>query len=193
MNDVTGQALTLLLIYGYPLLFAAVLSGAVGLPLPRSVLLMAAGGLAAEEELDVMTVLAVVATAAVLGDRLNNRVVRRMTGATGLAIFLTRWLLTPLSLPVTIGAGLVRYPLLLFVTLALAGDAVWTVIYVSIGYFVGESWTTLSDVVSESGGLIAGIGILLVAGIGWILWTRGSPKVAEWEREAEVQADVGKR
>ncbi|MCX6022054.1 MAG: hypothetical protein NTZ05_10060, partial [Chloroflexi bacterium] len=115
MNFSSDQLLTLLLVNGYPILFGVVLAGAIGLPLPLSALLMAAGGLAAEGEFDLPWVVGIVLSAAVLGDCVSFGLARwageaiihrhgkrvglnaakltaareRTAGRTGLAIFLT--------------------------------------------------------------------------------------------------------
>src|SRR5262245_32463993 len=66
----TDQLLTWLLQYGYPVLFGTVLAGSLGLPIPNNLLILAAGGLAAEGDLDLAVVLTVVFVAAILGDAL---------------------------------------------------------------------------------------------------------------------------
>ena len=199
MSDLTDQLLTLLLVYGYPILFVTVLAGSIGLPLPLSALLVAAGGLAAEEELDVVSVLAAVFAAAVTGDCLSYLLARcageavirqhgarfglgparlsavrgRLAGGAAFAIFVTRWWLTPLSLPVNVGAALIEYPLFSFAGLSLTGEALYTGGYVGIGYYVGESWTAWSEIVSDSSGLLIGLGFVLVAGLAaWFVWSR---------------------
>ncbi|HZQ98629.1 MAG TPA: DedA family protein [Chloroflexota bacterium] len=189
------QLLTALLVYGYPALFAVVLAGSLGVPIPTDLLILAAGGFAAEGELDLVTVLGLVFAAAILGDCTvygvarwaGDAAVRRHVGRVGLSaerlaaaearlgtwlglgVFMTRWLLTPLSLPATLLAAIGRYPAPWFVAFAAAGELLWTGVFVGIGYLFGESWSGILQIVQDSVGLVAGLGVAAVA-IGMLLW-----------------------
>jgi membrane protein DedA with SNARE-associated domain len=188
------QFLTWLLLYGYPVLFGAVLAGSLGVPIPNNLLILAAGGFAAEGELDLVAVLAVVLVAAVIGDcvvfgaawwlgehavvRHGARVgltesrlaaARRRFGAgIGLGVFVTRWLLTPLSLPAGVLAGVGRYPPAAFVACAVAGEVLWTALFVGLGYLFGDSWSGIMEIVQDSFGVL--VGVALAAGAIAMLW-----------------------
>jgi membrane-associated protein len=192
--------LTALLVYGYPVLFGIVLAGSVGVPIPTDLFVLAAGGFVASGDLDLLTVLALVFVAAILGDCLvfttarwlgHGAVMRhgRRVGLTeerlgaartrfgafvGTSVFLTRWLVTPLGLPATVLAALGRYPLASFAVIAAAGELIWTGAFVGLGYAFGDSWQTVVEWVDDSAGVLAG---LCVAAIGtallvWLLRKR---------------------
>lgn len=116
------QLLSALTLYGLPVLFVAVLVAASGVPLPATLLLIAAGSFVEQGSLGLWQVLGTALIAAVFGDqigygigrwggrRLLVRVGRWAGGNARLAqaedtmerwggstIFLSRWLLTPLG------------------------------------------------------------------------------------------------
>ena len=185
MSLSVDQLLAWLLIYGYPFLFFVVLVSALGAPLPANILLLAAGGFVAQGSLDLWTVLGLVLLAAILGDcvlysvfrwagealvhRHGHRIgvgsrrldaVRTRFGSwLGLSVFFTRWLLTPFALPATVLAGISHYPVVRFAALVIAGESLWTSGFVALGYIFGESWSSLMETVSDSVGVIAGLGI----------------------------------
>jgi membrane-associated protein len=191
----TDLFLTWLLLYGYPVLFGSVLAGSLGLPIPNNLLILAAGGFAAEGDLELAIVLAVVFVAAVAGDCLvfaaawwfgEHAVLRhgsrigltearlaasrqRFGAGIGVSVFMTRWLLTPLSLPAGVLAGVGRYPPSAFAACAVAGELLWTGLYVGIGYLFGESWSGVLDTVGDSAGLAAGLALAAVAAAGLLL------------------------
>jgi membrane protein DedA with SNARE-associated domain len=189
--------LTALLVYGYPVLFAVVLAGSVGVPLPTDLFVLAAGGFAASGDMELLTVVALVFAAAILGDCLvfalarwlgHEAVLRhggrfglgeerlaaaraRFGAVLGLSVFMTRWLLTPLAMPATVLAALSRYPMAYFAGVAAAGELLWTGAFVGLGYAFGESWSSLVDWVEDSAGILIG---LCLAGVGvavlvWLL------------------------
>src|SRR3982750_268566 len=109
-------------VYGLPVLFGALLVGAAGVPVPASLLLVAAGSFVDQGELDLWPVLALSAAGAILGDQIGyavgrwggRRLTRRLGGLLGgeekveaaeawlkrrggAGVFLSRWLLTPLG------------------------------------------------------------------------------------------------
>lgn len=195
MTFSTDALLTAILVYGYPVLFGVVLAGSVGLPIPTDLMLVAAGGFVATGELDLVTVLVLVFAAALGGDVIVFLVVgwvghevvtrhgarfglgadrlaaaeRRLGAWVGLSVFLTRCLLTPLSLPTTVLAALGSYPFGTFALVAALGEVVWTAVYVGIGYFFGESWSALTGWVEDRAGLVGGLCLFAVA-VGLLVW-----------------------
>jgi membrane protein DedA with SNARE-associated domain len=193
------QVLTLLLLYGYPVLFSVVLIGTLGAPLPISILAVAAGGLAAEGDLSLGLVFAIILVGAVVGDCLSYGVARwageaavirhsrwfglnpgrlaatrrRLSGWTAAGVFLTRWLLTPLSVPANVVAALAGLPAAAFVATSLAGELIWTTLYVGLGFAFGESWPALLDLVNESTGLAAGVALVLIGAAAAVILWRG--------------------
>lgn len=198
MSFSIDQLLAWLLIYGYPFLFFAVLVSALGAPLPANILLLAAGGFVAQGSLELWKVLGLVLFAAILGDCVLYWVFRwagetlvrrhghyigvgsrrldtvriRFGSWVGLNVFFTRWLLTPFALPATVLAGISHYPVLRFAGLVFAGESLWTGGFVALGYIFGESWSSLMDTVTDSIGLVTGIGITVVAIWALVVYTR---------------------
>src|SRR5215210_8935015 len=109
-------------IYGLPVLFGVLLFGSIGVPLPGSLLLVAAGSFVEQGDINQWSVLVLASAGAILGDNIGyflgrwggRRLVRwlsRFVGGEarlehvegwlkrhgGLGIFLSRWLLTPLG------------------------------------------------------------------------------------------------
>lgn len=65
------QLLSAFALYGLPILFGALLIGAVGIPMPASMMLLAAGSFVAQGDLSLWWVLALASTAAILGDNVG--------------------------------------------------------------------------------------------------------------------------
>jgi membrane protein DedA with SNARE-associated domain len=219
MTPVLPDALlTALLVYGYPVLFAAVLVGALGVPVPAGVLILAAGGLAADGELELPLVLGLALAAAVLGDlgsfalaralghaalaRHGWRVglgpatlaaARRRAGAwTGRSVFLTRWLATPVALPTTVVAAVAGYPVRSFAAMSVAGEAIWVGGYGGAGYLLGGAWPALVDAAADAAGLGAGVALLTVGAVGAALLCRpGRPLAGCRPRIANAGSATG--
>jgi membrane protein YqaA with SNARE-associated domain len=65
------QLLSAFALYGLPVLFGALLIGAVGIPMPASMMLLAAGSFVAQGDLSLWWVLALASIAAILGDNVG--------------------------------------------------------------------------------------------------------------------------
>src|SRR5262249_6501908 len=161
--------LTLVLLYGYPVVAGVVFVACLGMPLPVEPLLLAAGAFAADGDLSLALLLVLVAGCATSGDCIGYGLGRRLGYAaleghgrrvgvsparlgsahgflrrwTGLGVFITRWLLTPLGVPVNLLAGATRFPLLTFLVFDLAGETLWGAIYLLLGYEFGANWTVV--------------------------------------------------
>jgi len=161
-------------VYGVPVLFAALLVGSAGVPLPASLLLVAAGSFVEQGELELWPVLALSAAGAVLGDqigyalgrwggrRLTRRLGRFVGGEEkledaeewlkrreGAGVFLSRWLLTPLGPVVNVTAGATEYPWPRFLLYDVLGEALWVAIYVLLGKFFSDRVQALSDLLGD--------------------------------------------
>jgi membrane-associated protein len=197
MTSLTDQLLALALEYGYPLIAAIAFVGALGLPLPTEPVLMAAGALASTGDLNLPVLLIIVSVASLAGDTvgyaagrwLGQAVLLRHGGRFGLTavrmasaqgflrrwaatgVFLTRWLLTPLGLPVNLLAGATGFPLAWFMTLTIVGAAIRAGLYVGLGYWFGANWTAIAGYIQDLplffAGLAVGVGSLT---LGLRLW-----------------------
>ena len=79
-------------------------------------------------------------------------------------VFLSRWLITPLGLPLTLLAGSERYPTSRYLLASGLGDVIWVVLYIGAGYLLGAS-----------GSLEKAAEI-----VGWTLTAAGAIFVAVW-------------
>ena len=194
--DLTEQFLTLFVSYGPSVLCLALFLGALGIPLPGTFFVIAAGAFMRQGVLDVTLTPLLALTGAFLGDvgsygigRFARGFIQRRFGDSptwqraeatlqkrgGGAIYLTRWLLTPLAIPVNLVTGSSGYPLSKFVLFDVAGEITWLLIYGGLGYSFGSQWEVISDFVSDFSGLIVGVAVL-AAGV-YLLLRRQAERV----------------
>lgn len=183
LTDLSSTLLSWILVYGPVVLFASMLLGAIGLPLPCTFLLLAAGAFVRQSVLDLPSALAWAFVGVVIGDLLSygvGRVTRgpilRRFGQTAAwrsaeenlqrqgaaAIYFTRWLVTALAVPTNLVAGSGGYPFARFVFFDVAGEVTWLLLYGSLGYAFSDQWETINDLISDFGGLVVGALILIV-------------------------------
>ena len=183
MNEIL---LSSILAYGAWALGAATLVGALGLPLPTTMLLLAAGAFMRQGTLNWQTAMALAALGAVLGDSASYLVGRYGGAATsrrmekarawrqaqgvfqrwgGLTIFFSRFLLTPLALPVNLIAGSTRYTVWRFLSLVVLGEILWVLLFSSLGYLFADQWSALSEVLGSATVMLLCLLALLVVGV----------------------------
>jgi membrane-associated protein len=185
----SDQLLAWLLTYGL-LVLAPVLAGAsLGLPLPASLLLLATGAFAGQGDLALSPLLASGIVAAVAGDLAGYWLGRRGGAAAierfghrlgltrgalqrgerylarwgGLAVFLTRFLITPLGPAMNIVAGAGRYPLRRFIVYDALGEIVWVLGYIALGYLFSASWDLLASLLGNTTEALALLVIIALA------------------------------
>jgi membrane protein DedA with SNARE-associated domain len=84
----------------------------------------------------------------------------------GLAIYLTRFLITSLAIPTNLIAGGSGIRFRRFLTWDILGEITWIVLYGGLGYWFGSQWEVLGNFISNFGGLLLG---LFLFGIGtWV-------------------------
>lgn len=177
--------------YGLPVLFGVILVASTGLPLPVTILLLTAGAFVAQGELKLWWVIGLATGAAVLGDQLGyglgrwgsqgliarlscwagggrieqaERTAKRWGGA---GIFLSRWLLTPLGPVINLTSGIARYPWPAFVCFDIAGEALWVVLYVTLGRVFSDQVQTLSAALGNF--TWAAVGLVAMIVLAWLL------------------------
>jgi membrane-associated protein len=174
--------------YGPLVLGLALMLGALGLPMPIPLLGLAAGAFARQGLIDWKTLSALGLMGAVLGDTVSYAVGRfaggwvqfRLGGSSAwqkaggqfqqhgaLAIYVTRFLLTPLAVPTSLIAGSSGYAFRRFLTHAVAGDFTWIALYCGLGYIFGSQWQVISQLVSPylgwlGGAVVVGIGVYVL-------------------------------
>jgi membrane-associated protein len=183
--------LTQIINYGAPLFAAFLFLGALGLPVGASVLVIAAGAFSQQGILDWAPTAVLGLIGAVIGDAISfgigfyakDWVDRRLGGSSawrsarrsfdsraGLAIYLTRFLVTALALPTNLIAGGSGIKFRRFMAYDSLGEFTWIILYGGLGYLFGSEWELVSNFISNFGGLILGIVIL---GVGaWLGFRR---------------------
>jgi membrane protein DedA with SNARE-associated domain len=170
--------------YGIVVIFVATILSCLGLPSPASLIMMAGGAFAATDDLDLWAVCIAAFLGAALGDQSLYWMVRQGGGVRfwkwlagrkgawrlmanaetfldrrgGWAVFLSRWLFSPLAPYVTLSAGATEMRWSRFTAANMSGEAIWVALYVSLGYF----FTTRIEEVSETLGSVIGF---LTAGL----------------------------
>jgi membrane-associated protein len=197
--------LTQVINYGAPLLGCIVLIGAIGLPLPCTLLIIAAGAFARQGILAWPLTAGIGLVSVVLGDSISyalgfyarERVLHRFSGTPQwlqaeqafqqwgpISIFLSRFLITAIALPVNLLAGTGNFPYKRFILFDIMGEAVWVFGYGGLGYLFGSEWELVSDFISNFGGLLLG---LIIFGFGihqvWI-WQKQSGREIHKKAEA---------
>jgi membrane protein DedA with SNARE-associated domain len=183
--DLTEFFLTGMLTYGPPALGLALLIGALGLPVPGTLFVLAAGAFVRQGVIDLVSASALGLLGAVLGDSASYAIgyfakgwVQRRFGQSsvwqkahdtferrgGITIYVTRFLLTPLAVPTNLIAGGSGYPFWKFFVYAVAGEFTWIVLYGGLGYAFGSQWEAINQFISDFSGLLVGI-VALGAGI----------------------------
>jgi membrane-associated protein len=185
--------LTQVINYGAPILGIIVLIGALGVPFPGTFLVVAAGAFARQEILAWHTTGFIALTCVVLGDSLSyamgfyarERILRRFAGSSqwsqaessfdrwgGTSIFLTRFLITGIAVPVNLIAGTSKFPFRQFFLYDFFGELIWIFGYGGLGYLFGTQWEAISDVLSNISGLLLGLLLLVVGAILAIHWSK---------------------
>jgi len=164
VTDLTDFFLTGMLVYGPLALSLALMLGALGAPLPGTLLVLAAGGIGY-----------------FVGRYAERYIPRRIqendswqqaqdtfNQKGGIAIYLTRFLLTPLAVPTNLIAGSSGYTYGRFLVFDLAGEATWVLLYGSLGYAFAGSWEVINELAGSIGGVLVGV-VVLGGGIYWLV------------------------
>jgi membrane protein DedA with SNARE-associated domain len=194
MINLSTLTLAAMAAYGAWALGAATLIGAIGLPLPTSMLLLAAGAFMRQGTLDWPTGLALAALGAIMGDCasyllgryggsvLLGRAAQAKTWQQAqatfvrwgwLSVFFSRFLLTPLALPVNLIAGSTHYAAWRFLGAMVLGELVWVLAFSGLGYIFADQWQAVSAAAGSVslvvvGGAAALIGAAYVARKLWV-------------------------
>lgn len=199
--------------YGAFAIFVAILLASIGIPLPATFLLVAAGSFVTQGEMNLWSVLLAGALGAIIGDHIGygigriggrtfvHRVGQRFNAggmltqaeATmarwgGLGIFLSRWLLTAVGPYVNLTSGLMGYHLLRFSFWDIIGELLWVGLYVQIGRFFSDQLATISDALGDLTWVVLGVVAILFIGYKLLQSFRqnGAPTPAYAERDVAV-------
>ena len=176
--------LTQIINYGAPILGLIVFIGALGAPFPGTLIIIAVGAFCRQGFLSWPVTGLVAFICVALGDSLSYSMgyyaresVLRRFGASqqwaqaersfqdwgGMSVFLTRFLITGIAVPVNLLAGTGSFPFKRFLIYDVLGEAIWIFGYGGLGYLFGTQWEVVSDFISNFGGLMLGL-VVLVAG-----------------------------
>ena len=78
------------------------------------------------------------------------------------AIVITRFPLSALGSLVNATAGITKYKFRDFILTVIMGEFLWVMVYLGLGYWFGDAWETISDLVTQFGLLV---GLLILLGI----------------------------
>jgi membrane protein DedA with SNARE-associated domain len=190
--NISDQLLGALSQYGLPVLFGVIAIAAAGVPLPISMMLVAAGSFVELGEMKLWQVIVVASAGAVLGDQIGyalgrwggHRVIERFTrrrdGAARIAqasafakrwgaagIFFTRWLITPLGPWLNLTSGMAGYPWMRFFIWDVLGEVLWVVLYVLLGKFFSDRVQALVEILGNLAWVI--VGLIAAVILGWKL------------------------
>jgi membrane-associated protein len=184
--------LTQVINYGAPIIGGILFLGALGIPIPATLTVVAAGAFVRQGILSWQLSALVGLISAVTGDSLSyamgfyarRPILKRFSGTSGwtqaessfqrwggISVFFSRFLITAIAIPVNLIAGTGDYPYKRFIAFDLAGEIIWIIGYGWLGYIFGSEWELISQFLSDFSGFM--LGILLLAGAIWLarkLW-----------------------
>lgn len=189
----TDWLLALVPTYGLWLLAATTFFSCLALPFPASILMLTAGGFVAAGDLDLSATFAAAAAGGIAGDQLGfwagrwlgvpllarvrrdpardkllGRAVAIMQARGVAGVFLTRWLFSPLGPWVNLTAGSTGYGWHRFSLASVAGEAVWSGLYVGMGYVFAGNIEAASEMLGSALGFVAAGAVMIGLGI-WLL------------------------
>lgn len=190
--NLSDYLLSTLGVYGLPVLFGILFVGSIGIPMPSSLLLLAAGSFIEQGEMSLWPVLGLACVGAILGDnigyaigrwggrRVSKRLSRLVGGEErlktaenwlrrweGAGVFFSRWLFTPLGPVVNLTSGLTGYSWPRFLFYDIIGEILWVTLYVLLGRFFSDRVQEMSELLGDFVWLF--VALLFVAVLGWKL------------------------
>jgi membrane-associated protein len=173
----------------------AMFLGTLGIPVPLPILALAAGAFARYGMVNWGLTSFLALAGATLGDSLGF-VVGRFAGAWayrrygdspawakargrfrrngGLAIYITRFLLTPLAVPTNLIAGGSDYSYPRFLAYTVAGTSTFILVFGGMGYVFGKEWKAIADYLTIYVNWLAGLCIAAIAVYLLIRYLRGT-------------------
>lgn len=179
----TEAILALVPLYGLTVIALATFLSCLALPMPASLVMLSAGGFAAAGDLVLWQAAAAALGGAVLGDQLGyqlGRIGGRFLGARApapgraalmaqataylrergaMAVFLSRWLVSPLGPYVNFAGGAARLDWARFTRAGVLGEAVWVAVYVGLGAAFADDMLALADLLGSASGLLAALAV----------------------------------
>lgn len=202
MTGFVDTALLLLPHWGAALVGLSTFLACLALPVPASVLMLAAGAFVASGDLGLGPVVAAAFGGAVSADQLGYRIGRQVGRHAGrlmpgahprrarllaqasqrlcergaVTVFLTRWLFSPLGPWVNFAAGAAGFGLARFTLASAAGEAIWVGSYLGLGCGLGSNLETASALATDVLGLLMAGTVAVYLGLR--LWRRRGASAA---------------
>lgn len=185
--------LTQIINYGAPILGAIVFIGAMGAPFPATPIVIAVGAFCNQGFLAWHTTGLITLACVVAGDSLSyamgyfarEPVLRRFGKSErwaqaestfsrwgAMSVFLTRFLITGLAVPVNLIAGTSNFRFRRFFLYDLFGETIWVFGYGGLGYLFGTQWELVGEFINNFGSLTLGLVILITGIVLAIRWLR---------------------
>jgi membrane-associated protein len=187
MNALLDLFLNGMTAFGPLVLGLAMLPGAIGLPVPVGVLLIAAGAFVRQGIMDWQVAFLFAWLGALLSDALSyalgrwtggwarghlseryaavwDRAEELFRARGGWAVFATSWLIRGLAIPTNLIAGSSGYSFWRFVAWDAVGKLFWILLHAGLGYAFASQWQLVSETIRRYSGWL-GLGALVGAGI----------------------------
>jgi membrane protein DedA with SNARE-associated domain len=200
--DLQTTLITALTTYGAAAVFGSVLLASIGLPLPVSFLLIAAGSFVAAGDLSFWPVVGAGIAGAVIGDHIGyaigrwggrsvaDRVSARLGAQSAMAraeaasnkygavsVFFSRWLVTAIGPYLNLISGMSRGRLLVFSPAVLLGETIWVLAYVYLGQVFSDRVSEISAALGDAVWLVLAL-IVAIAVIVALLRRRRTTPIA---------------
>jgi membrane protein DedA with SNARE-associated domain len=188
------QVLAALSQYGSPVLFAAVMVAAIGVPLPVTLLLVVTGSLISQGVMKFWWAIGVASAGSIVGDqigyaigrwggtRLISKCIALLGGRERLAqaeakarrwggwgVFFSRWLVSPLGPWINFASGIAEYSWVRFVIWDVLGEVLGVVIFIALGRTFSDRILALDAVLGDF--TWAFVALLAALVLGWKIWT----------------------
>ncbi len=182
--------LELVPVWGLWLVAAVTFLSCLALPVPASLVMLTGGAFAASGDFTLWQVAGAAFAGAVLGDHVGflagrigggpilgwaRRSPKRAAAveraaayvrARGLvAVYFTRWLLSPLGPYVNLAGGAAGLAQWRFTLADLAGEATWVAVYTGLGYVFADRVSDLADLLGNASGMLAAGAVALLLGL----------------------------
>ncbi len=175
--------------YGLWLIGFVTLLSCLAVPVPSSLLIVAGGSFAAAGDLSLAGTIAAALSGAIIGDQFGYGIGRKSTALMGklknssgqrkilydrardysnrwggIGVFLSRWLFSPLGPYVNFIGGASGLKWSVFTLAAIAGEAIWVMLYVGLGYVFSDQVDMIVDIAGNLSGLLAAALLAVILG-----------------------------
>ena len=186
----TDALVALVPLYGGWILMVVTFLSCLALPVPSSFLMLAGGAFAASGDLGLGTAVLSAYGGAVAGDQSGylignkggaplvsrlgrhpkasealHRATDLVTRRGGIAVFLTRWLFSPLGPYVNFIGGAMGLSWHRFTLGSLSGEAVWVSLYTGLGFLFAAQIVEVAQIATDLAGLLAAAAVAGVLGM----------------------------